>query len=291
MTVTAPPVVLEAPAVHPDSEVKAGRGSKIFAWLIIIAGMLYFFTPLVATGERAFRAIGGVFSFEAFRRILTDPEFIRTFGGSVINAVATIVVSLLVIVPTAYWVTLKVPRLRSVIEFITLLPFVIPAVVLVFGLIRMYSRPPLAILSSRESTRVVLICAYAALSFPYMYRSVDNGLRSINVRTLTEAAQSLGASWPTILLRVIFPNLRVALLSGALLTFAIVIGELTVALYLGQQTFGPYMANLVRNFVAEPAALTILSFGLTWGAMGIISYLTRRKPGRRRLRRRVAGAR
>jgi putative spermidine/putrescine transport system permease protein len=291
MTVTAPPVTLEAPAAHPDSELKAGRGSKFFAWLIVFGGLLYFFTPLVATGERAFRAIGGVFSFEAFRRILTDPEFIRTFGASVINAVATIVVSLLVIVPTAYWVTLKVPRLRSVIEFITLLPFVIPAVVLVFGLIRMYSRPPLAILSSRESTRVVLICAYAALSFPYMYRSVDNGLRSINVRTLTEAAQSLGASWPTILWRVIFPNLRVALLSGALLTFAIVIGELTVALYLGQQTFGPYMANLVRNFVAEPAALTILSFGLTWGAMGIISYLTRRKPGRRKLRRRSVGAR
>ncbi|HKY47216.1 MAG TPA: hypothetical protein VJQ79_04440, partial [Acidimicrobiia bacterium] len=148
MTVTAPPVALEAPAVHPDSEVKAGRGTKVLAWLIIAGGLLYFFTPLVATGERAFRAIGGVFSFEAFRRILTDPEFIRTFGGSVVNAVATILVSLLVIVPTAYWVTLKVPRLRSVVEFITLLPFVIPAVVLVFGLIRMYSRPPLAILSS-----------------------------------------------------------------------------------------------------------------------------------------------
>lgn len=286
MTVTAPPVVIEAPA-GAEPEVRAGRGSKIFAWLIVLAGLLYFFTPLVATGERAFRAIGGVFSFEAFRRILTDPEFVRTFGTSVINAVATIVVSLLVIVPTAYWVTLKVPRLRSVVEFITLLPFVIPAVVLVFGIIRMYSRPPLAILSSRESTRVILICVYAALSFPYMYRAVDNGLRSINVRTLTEAAQSLGASWATILWRVIFPNLRVALLSGALLTFAIVIGELTVALYLAQQTFGPYMANLVRNFVAEPAALTILSFGLTWGAMGIISYLTRRQPGRRKVRRTV----
>ena len=79
------------------------------------------------------------FAFEAFRRAFADPEFLRTFGESVINAVAAIVVSLLVIVPTAYWVTLKVPRLRPVIEFITLLPFVIPAVVLVFGLIRMYS--------------------------------------------------------------------------------------------------------------------------------------------------------
>ncbi len=107
----------------------------------------------MATGERAFRAIGDTFGFEAFRRILTDPDFLRTFGVSVINAVATIVVSLLVIVPTAYWVTLKMPRLRSVIEFITLLPFVIPAVVLVFGLSRMYSRRPCRYSSRYSSTR------------------------------------------------------------------------------------------------------------------------------------------
>ena len=283
VTVIAPPTAIETPT-QVVTPARAGAGSKVLAWLILFGGILYFFIPLVATGERAFRAIGRTFSFEAFRRIVTDPEFIRTFGESVFNAVFTIFVSLLVIVPTAYWVTLRVPNLRSVIEFITLLPFVIPAVVLVFGLIRMYSRPPLAVLSTYGSTRVILICAYAALSFPYMYRAVDNGLRAINVRTLTEAAQSLGAKWPTIIWRVIFPNLKVALLSGALLTFAIVIGELTVALYLGQHTFGPFMSNLVRNFVAEPAALTILSFALTWGAMGIISYLTRRQPSSKRSR-------
>jgi putative spermidine/putrescine transport system permease protein len=142
----------------------------------------------------------------------------------------------------------------------------------------MYGPPPLSLLNSSTSTRVILICAYAALSFPYMYRAVDNGLRAINIRTLTEAAQSLGAKWRTIIWRVIFPNLKVALLSGALLTFAIVIGELTIALYLGQHTFGPYMADLVRNKVSEPAALTVLSFAFTWIAMGIISYLTRRQP-------------
>lgn len=278
MTVTTAPTAVETPTAVVTSA-KAGTGSKVLAWLILIAGLVYFFTPLIATGERAFRAIGRTFSFEAFRRIVVDPEFLRTFGESAINAVLTIFVSLLVIVPTAYWVTLRVPRLRSVVEFITLLPFVIPAVVLVFGLIRMYSRPPLAVLSTYGSTRVMLICAYAALSFPYMYRSVDNGLRAINVRTLTEAAQSLGATWPTIIRRVIFPNLRVALLSGALLTFAIVIGELTIALYMGQHTFGPYMSNLVRNFVAEPAALTVLSFAMTWAAMGVLQYLGRQGQG------------
>lgn len=288
MTVAAPPIAIEAPPPPASvaGEGRVGWGSRLLAWLILLGGMAYFLIPLIATGERAFRAIGGVFSFEAFRRILTDPQFIRTFSESAINAVATIGLSLLVIVPTAYWVTLKLPRLRSLVEFITLLPFVIPAVVLVFGLIRMYSGPPLLLLRTYGSSRVVLICAYAALSFPYMYRAVDNGLRAINVRTLTEAAQSLGASWPTIVWRVIFPNLRVALLSGALLTFAIVVGELTIALYMAQFTFPVYMSNLVRNFVAEPAALTILAFALTWGAMGMIAYLARLQPGSfRRFRR------
>src|SRR6185295_2240138 len=141
---------------------------------------------------------------------------------------------------------------------------------LVFGIILLYSRPPLLWTATYNSSRVVLICIYVALSFPYMFRSVDNGLRA-----LTEAAQSLGAGWPTILLRIIFPNLRVALLSGALLTFAIVIGELTIALYMAQHTLGPYMANLTRSKVYELSAMAIVAFAITWAAMGIIDFLAR----------------
>jgi putative spermidine/putrescine transport system permease protein len=107
-----------------------------------------------------------------------------------------------------------------------------------------------------------------------MFRSVDNGLRAIDVRALTEAAQSLGANWSTILLQVIFPNLRTALLAGALLTFAIVIGELTIALYMAQHTLGPYMADLTRSKVYEPSAMAIVSFAITWAAMGIIQLVT-----------------
>ncbi|HJQ13671.1 MAG TPA: ABC transporter permease subunit [Anaerolineales bacterium] len=273
MTVsTAPtPIAVKAPA----EEGKAVRKNSFWSWLIYIAAMLYFLIPLAATFYWSLRAEKGKLGFEAYRRLFADTNFVPSFSESIVNAIAAILISLLIIVPTAYWVTLRLPKLRPVIEFITLLPFVIPAVVLVFGLIRLYSRPPLLLTATYDSSRILLVCVYAALSFPYMFRAVDNGLRAMDVRTLTEAAQSLGAGWPTILFRVIFPNLRVALLSGALLTFAIVIGELTIALFMAQHTLGPYMANLTRSKVYEPSAMAIVAFAITWIAMGIIQLLGR----------------
>jgi putative spermidine/putrescine transport system permease protein len=122
---------------------------------------------------------------------------------------------------------------------------------------------------------VLLIAGYTVLSLPYMYRAVDNGLRAMDVGTLTEAAQSLGAGWWTILWRIILPNLRTALLSGALLTFAIVVGELTIATFLARPAFGPYLALLGNHRAYEPAALAIVSFLLTWVAMGLIDRVTR----------------
>ena len=104
---------------------------------------------------------------------------------------------------------------RPIVEFITLLPLVIPAIVIVFGYIRMYgSNSPLPFLATRRGTDALLVIGYATLALPYMYRAVDTGLRTIDVRTLTEAAQILGAGWTTIITRVILPNVLIAVLSG-----------------------------------------------------------------------------
>lgn len=255
------------------------RRSSFWAWLWIALGVLYFLLPLIGTLNFSLRARRGVLSLDAYTSVFSDQRFFQTFLFSLQMALLTIVVSLLLIVPTAYWVHLRLPRLRPVVEFITLLPFVVPAIVLVFGLIKIYSRPPLALTGSVASTNALLVAGYVVLALPYMYRAVDTGLRAIDVRTLTEAAQSLGASWGTILFRVIFPNVRVAILSGAFLTFAIVIGELTLAQYLARPAFGPYLALVGQDKAYEPSALAIISFGLTWALIGVIQFLGRRAPG------------
>ncbi|HEX9018327.1 MAG TPA: ABC transporter permease [Anaerolineaceae bacterium] len=251
------------------------KRSSFWSWLWISLGILYFFLPLIATLNFSLRIKKDILSLEAYQNVLTDPGFLKSFGFSAEMAFLTILISIVLVVPTAYWVHLRLPQVRPVIELITMLPFVIPAVVLVFGLIAIYSRPPLLLTPSP----ILLVMGYVVLTLPYMYRAVDNGLKAMDVRALTEAAQSLGANWFTILLRVIFPNLRVALLSGMFLTFATVIGELTMAALLAWPALGPYMALLGQNRAYEPAALAIMSFALTWGAIGLIQLVSRGVPG------------
>jgi putative spermidine/putrescine transport system permease protein len=248
------------------------RESRLGAWIAMAIGTTYFLLPLIATFEFSLRMQRGVYSFEAYRVVFADPLFQSTFGYSIVMALATILVGILLVVPTAYWVHLRMPRLRPVVEFITLLPLVIPAIVIVFGYLRMYNSSSLIPMTGSErATDFLLICSYVTLSLPYVYRSVDTGLRTIDVRTLTEAAEVLGANRTTILFRVIFPNLTSAILSGAFLTFAIVIGEFTMASLLDRPAFGPYLQLIGANRAYEPSALAVIAFIITWASMGLIN--------------------
>lgn len=249
---------------------------RIWSWIILIFGMAYFLLPLFGMFQFSLKMKRGVYSFEAYRVVLDDPRFQTTFLYSVILALLTIVLGTLIVVPTAYWVRLKLPRLRPVIEFVTLLPLVIPPIVIVFGYIRLYNTSSwLPLTGSWLGTNVLLVFGYVTLALPYMYRAVDTGLRAIDVTTLTEAAQSLGASWTRILATVILPNVLVSVLSGAFLTFAIVIGEYVFAALLNLDTFGPYMVWMGGNRAYEPSALAVIAFGITWACMGLIQLFTR----------------
>jgi putative spermidine/putrescine transport system permease protein len=255
------------------------RRSRFLPWLGFALGAAYFLLPLIATFEFSLREKRDAYSFLAYANVLHDPNFRATFAYSVTVAVATIIVGVVLIVPAAYFVRLRVPALRPVVEFITLLPLIVPPIILVFGYIRTFNSASfLPLTDSITGTNILLTFGYVTLSMPYMYRAVDTGLRAIDVRTLTEAATILGARTPTILMRVIFPNILISVLSGAFLSFAIVIGEFVMASLLNRPAFGPYMQNIGANRAYEPAALAIIAFAVTWGAMGMIQLLARFAP-------------
>ncbi|TPW30286.1 ABC transporter permease [Pararhizobium mangrovi] len=262
------------------------KRSRINATAIVVVAALFFVLPLVATLLFSLSMKRGVWSLEAYRVVFADSRFVDALTYSLVVAIVTILLGALLVVPSAYWVRLRFPRLRPLFEFLSLLPLVIPPIVLVFGYIRFYNSSSILPLTASETgTNVLLVLGYVALSLPYMYRAVDTGMAAVDIRTLTEAAESLGAGRRTILMSVIFPNVRASVLSGAFITFAIVMGEFVFASLLNRDTFGPYLALIGQNRAYEPSALAFMAFLFTWTCMGMMQLFARRRPRRRRNRR------
>jgi putative spermidine/putrescine transport system permease protein len=257
-----------------------------YVWLLLAA--VYFIVPLYATLDFSLKkneAGAPCCTLANYGWVLHNGDFWHTIKISFLLAIETIVISLILFVPTIYWVHLRLPKLRPVIGFFALIPFVVPPIVLVVGLLRTFNWAPHWYYGTPWG---FLATAYVILAFPYMYFSLDAGFRSIDVHTLTEASQSLGASWGTTLIRVILPNIRSAALAASFLTLAIVMGEFTIANLAAFHTF-PIFLQYVNESQGFPAgALTLMSFGITWAAMGSLLLLGRKRGARGAV---IAGAR
>jgi putative spermidine/putrescine transport system permease protein len=257
------------------------------AVLWLIAAAAYFFIPLIATLLFSLNRnqTGTCCTLHSYGWVVHNGDFWHTIKLSFELALETIAISLIVFVPTIYWVHLKVPKLRPVLAFMALIPFVVPPIVMVVGLLNLYKGTPSWFYAQPWG---FLAAAYVILAFPYMFFSLDAGFRAIDVHTLTEASQSLGARWTTTLVRVILPNIRVAALSGAFLTLAIVMGEFTIATLSAFHTFPTYIQYINETQAYPAAAVSLMSFGITWLAMLSI-LLVGRRGGAQRVQ--VAGAR
>jgi putative spermidine/putrescine transport system permease protein len=249
-------------APRPARRFRRGRGFAVWRWIILLAAGVYFLVPLYA----AFRFAGP----GSFPSVLHQPGFTSALGLSLRLAVITTVLTMVLMLPTTVYVHLRLPRLRRLFEGITILPIVIPPVVLIVGVLAVAP-------GYLKSTPYLLALEYVVLAMPFAYRSFDAGLRAIDLKTLVEASNSLGAGWPTTLWRVIMPNLRTALLSATVLTVALVLGEYTMASLDLYQTFPVWIYVFDQTSGPISVAASLLSLFVTWiFLLAIVALGTRR---------------
>lgn len=256
-------------------------------WFWLAFAALYFLLPLYGTVEFSLEAGGGHYGFHYYAAILQDPAFKESLVLSLKLAVATVLIGSALMVPTVFWVNLRLPHLRPAIELIAILPFVVPAVTLGVGILHLFSATysitsgPLYWLMARpiswlNNGEQVLVIPYVILALPFTYRSLDAGMQALNLGTLTEAAQSLGAGWGTVLWSVVLPNIRYALLSSIFLTLTLVIGEFTIAnIFQFSTTLATYTAEKGQDTGQEASALAVISLLLTWGALLVLLVVGR----------------
>ena len=240
-------------------------GFTPWRWLILILAGVYFLIPLYA----AVRFAG----WGSFGSVIHQSGFASSLGLSVRLAAITTVITLALMLPTAVYVHLRLPRLRRLLEGITILPIVIPPVVLIVGLLQVAP-------GFLKSTPYLLALAYVVLAMPFAYRSIDAGLRAFDLKTLVEASNSLGAGWPSMLWRVVLPNLTTALLSATVLTVALVLGEYTMASLDLYQTFPVWIVVFDQTSGPISVAASLLALFVTWLFLLAITMLGGRQARR-----------
>jgi len=271
MAAIAEPAVGRAASPRARGRRRSGSSAgTVWRWVILLAAGVYFLVPLIV----ALRFAG----IKAFGSVVSEPGFTSSLGLSVRLAVVTTVITIVLMLPTTVYVHLRLPGIRRLMEGITILPIVIPPVVLIVGVLQIAP-------GSLKGTPYLLGLEYVVLAMPFAYRAIDAGLRALDLKTIVEASSSLGAGGTTTLLRVVLPNLTTAVLSAVVLTVALVLGEYTMASLALFQTFPVWIYVNSQYSGQISVAASLLSLFVTWLFLMAITVA-----GTRRSRRKGGGA-
>ena len=270
-------------ASHPRGmQSRRRRRLNLFRYVVFTVFGLFFVMPLLAMARFSLEGTKlGTWSLLAWRQITSFqssgiPPLVSSIEITLELAVITCVIVLALLVPTMIWIRLRVRWLARIMEVLCLLPLTIPAIVLVVGLGPIYNR-----IQHYSVSSLMLFWVYVILALPYAYRALAAGLGAIDVTTLSEAARSLGASWFTVIVRVIAPNMREAILNALLLTWALVLGEFTIAYLLLYNNLQEELYSISRT---TPNAGVIFSTSFAALMFAFVLLLILSYAGRRRRR-------
>ena len=250
--------------------------SKLTRAIILLVVGVVFAIPILALIQFSFRdGLGGGYTLDHWTGLLGE-DSARTYrnlftaiGNSVVLAIVTVAIVLVLLLPTMILVHIQFPKLKRVLEFICIIPITVPAIVLVVGLAPVYS----VVVKLFGSGAWTLAFAYGITVLPYAYRAIQANLDAIPVVTLSEAARSLGAGWLVVLWRVLLPNLRRGVLAASFIAVAVVLGEFTIASLLNRTNLQTALLQVSQSDPYVAAIFAVLALALVCVLLLLIGRL------------------
>ena len=225
--------------VAPSREIS----SRLLLWLIVAAVLLYGviypnFHVLVASLTQ-----DGEWSLFNYRNVLSQRIVLESIFASIGVSSLTVLFCAAVGVPLAFLFERYAFPARRVFATMAALPLVLPplvgtvAFIFLFGesgILARLVQSALSLESSPWSLRgwPALLLFHTYTMYPFFYMLTGAGLRRIDA-SLAEAAQSLGASRPRVLARVVLPQLTPSLIAAGLLTFMTSMASFSAPLLFG----------------------------------------------------------
>ena len=261
-----------------DAPPRRGFGAAALRWAVLLSIGAFMLLPLAAMLEFSTRGIRGARSLRAWTAIGANADLLAAIWVSLELAALTVVAMLVLLVPTMVWVQLRLPGLSRLLEFVCLLPLTIPAIVLVVGLAPVYGWVSYLLGESPNTLTFV----YVVLVLPFAYRSLATGLAAIDLVTLAEAGRSLGCSWFGVIWRIVVPNIMGAIMSAALISVALVLGEFTISSLLNFETLQVAINLLGKRDASIAVAVSLAALLLAAALLFLLSYVDQSGRGRAR---------
>jgi putative spermidine/putrescine transport system permease protein len=288
MSVVAPvPAAGDLAVGQPQPPARRGRRfrrPRVWTTAIFALSALFFLVPLVSAFKFALQESSGKHGFGNFTQVFQSAPLRSSLITSLEIAGITAVVTLVLMVPTVIWVRLRLPKLSLLMEGVTILPIVIPPVVMAAGLTQLQGKAPAWLANLLFTSPITALTPfYVILALPLTYRALDTGARAIDLQTLVEASRNLGAGWPATIMRVVLPNIQTALFGAAFLAIALVLGEVVISSFLLYTTFP---VQLIQEGQAQPGvavALSLCSIFFTFLLLLALSFLGGRRRGMTRV--------
>ena len=262
--------------------------SRLVKVLLLGAVVLYLAIPMVAallysfSGRWTSHMLPDFYTLEHWQGALADNRLLMSLWRSVWMGLAVLALDLVIVVPAVYWQRVRNPRIRTFTELSAAIPFVLPFVVIAFGILKVTG----AFAPKLLGTPWIIWLGHAAIAFPFLYWAVDGAMSAANVVRLNEAAQICGATPLQTLRHVIVPNISAGLAAGGMLVFATSFGEFALVQILAGARFenvSLYSLDLLAQTTSQGeklAVLTIITFVVLFAISVGVVYANRGQLGR-----------
>ena len=198
------------------------------------------------------------------------------FLMSIQIAAITTVLDVLIGVPAGYVLVKYDFRFSDILRELTILPMAIPGIVIGIGVVRVWGTPRLGL--DLAGTTALIVAVHALFTMPFIIQTTISTLESIDFRRLEESARSLGASWLEMFLYVIIPNIYSGIIAGAVMVFALSMGEFNITFFVYSPINTTLPIALFGGFrtasVGEASALASLFVGIVLISIVILQRLS-----------------
>ena len=229
--------------------------AKIMVLACVCFILLFCLGPMAALIIKSF-GFEGRFSLAFYQELFQNTSGslfyvspVKAVSNSLLFAVATLAMAVVVGVCAALTIQKNKNRLGSILDPVFMLPLSTSAVTLGFGIIITLDRPPLNL---RTSVMLVPI-AHTLVAFPFVVRSVLPAVSSIP-DSLREAASLLGATAARVWFHVDLPIMARAVTAGAMFAFTMSLGEFGATLFIARPEYAT-MPVAIYRFLGQPGTM------------------------------------